>query len=554
MLICILEAALTAEEKPYRFWPEYKQTPIGECAEQKWTPADAVLPGWDFSLPTSVTVKSNSLLVFSRIFSLTKTPNLPPISMKANPVLSIWVPWKELEPEEDDYRFDLLKPIIDAAAAKGYGVEIRPLTAIAKNKNQKDVGAAPSYLSSKYSVTVLQEEKQGASIVNYDVTHPDFHRRYLKFVREFGRSGLPQNPTVKIIVVGYASPSFGDEGIGPKGMDPKDEPAHVKERLDAWAEACAGVTQKVMMCGVSEYGFSKGFGRRGGFVENYIYRIPDESIGQYIDENGYLCVDERAPMIDHGSANGEENEEYEEKYAGPKGQYGLTTESFPYRYFSSSLRMMQMRNNIVLLNPFSLIPELTAFVSLEMGRTVNDTADVWCFLRENRINAGTIEGKTWRSRAVSDEEKRSGVPCRNFERWLYQRDSAGYKTEAVLPIPMPIRQWMIQKGCDTDMIARAGEKIGFAVDDRFLPGTPQQVTFKITFYDRVKGTLTLVWRTASGEMKYPVIAAGDDVIRTATIHTTAVFNAKDISYDFEIHSPERVPVCMVRVVKSPGNP
>lgn len=75
-----------------------------------------------------------------------------------------------------------------------------------------------------------------------------------------------------------------------------------------------------------------------------------------------------------------------------------------------------------------------------------------------------------------------------------------------MPIPMPVRQWMIQEGQDADFIARRGSKIGFTVDDRFVANSPASVVFKITFYDGVKGEWNLVCRDNSGEKKYGIRA------------------------------------------------
>ena len=54
---------------------------------------------------------------------------------------------------------------------------------------------------------------------------------------------------------GYASHSYGDEGIGPVPEDKNpDKFGHVLERLDAWAKISKGVERKVFMGGYSEYG------------------------------------------------------------------------------------------------------------------------------------------------------------------------------------------------------------------------------------------------------------------------------------------------------------
>jgi len=540
-LFLSVAGALAAEENPYRYWPSYQKVPLTDYAEPTWTPHNTIATGWDFSLPPSVTVSPRSYLVFARIFNLSKEPKLPPVRIKANPVLSIWVEWKELEPERDRYDFERLKSFIGLAAAAGYGVEIRPITAIAARNGDRTRGSVPGYVTALGTPILNDPPKKGDGISHYDPSHPDFHRRYMKLVQAFGKSGIPTNPTVKSIVVGYSSETYGDEGIGDCSKQ------HVMERLDAWAHACQGVAGKVMMCGKSEYGFSKGFGFRDGMVEVYMYQIPDAANGQFIDENGYLTTDEKAPIIAKGGLNGDENETYEEKMS---FRFGPTT-LFPYRYFSSTLRAIQLRKNIILLNDFSPIPDLTAYLSLEMGRTVKDTPDVWCFLRENQMQPWSYNGRAKKMGYYGDFSTSGPVPCKNFERWLYQRDSEGYETQAVLPIPTSPNHWMMAPGHDKDLIARAGTRIGFAVDDRFLPETPQSVTFKITFHDGVRGTMNLVYEGASGRVQYPIIATGNDVIRTATVHTTVLFKAKGLAYDFEIHSPEKVPVSIVRVIRSP---
>ena len=134
---------------------------------------------------------------------------------------------------------------------------------------------------------------------------------------------------------GYASHSYGDEGIGPVPEDKNpDKFGHVLERLDAWAKISKGVERKVFMGGYSEYGLSKGFVIRRGFVEMYLYHIPDEIIGQRIDPNGYLYVDEENKIIKSGVRHGEENEEYSEMWTEPRTRYrfGRTTDSFQYRF------------------------------------------------------------------------------------------------------------------------------------------------------------------------------------------------------------------------------
>lgn len=69
---------------------------------------------------------------------------------------------------------------------------------------------------------------------------PEFHSRYIKFIKALGESGIPQMEEVKGLFLGDASPSNGDEGIGPfpeGNAEGNDTVQHVIKRIDAWAEA-----------------------------------------------------------------------------------------------------------------------------------------------------------------------------------------------------------------------------------------------------------------------------------------------------------------------------
>ena len=529
----------------YSPWPEYKRVKVADVKPQPWRTGDDIIDGWDFSLPPAVTVSDKSLLCVSR-----NIRQLPKLNFPANPVVSLWVRWKDLEPNEGKYKFDKLIADIKTAEQAGYGVVIRPMTAVWESLNYPDESkttdrmrrgkkCAPDYLVTKYNVPrIKQKPKTNWRLVNLDVTHKDFHRNYLKLAAAFGKAGIPQMKAVKGIIVGYASPSWGDEGIGPHG---KGDPPHVRERLDAWSAACKGVAHKVCMGGASTYGFAKGFGVRGGFVEMYLYKLPNANIGQCVDQRGYVTVDEIAPIIKTGAFSGDENEEYEEGWTHRFG----ALESFTYRYFTSSLRAIQMRRNYLLHNPFSIYPAMLPFVSQEMGRTVKDSPDVWCFLRESYLRPNVVS-----KRKPTPEERKLGSPARNFERWLYQRDTKGFQTAPAVKIKMPVKQWIVQKERQFDFVARAGKKIGFAIDDRFLAGGPHSVAVKISYFDMPKGELRLCYKTPKGPASKTVKLQNTGKLKTATFFLTdAVFNAKNLDYDLTIEGDKEVVISFVRVVK-----
>jgi hypothetical protein len=278
------------------------------------------------------------------------------------------------------------------------------------------------------------------------------------------------------------------------------------------------VEDKVFMGGLSNYGQSKGFGIRRGFVEMYLYHIPDNHIGQLLDDNGYLFVDESNDIIAKNLFHGEENEEYEEKWAtAERGfRFGKNTNSFPYRYFTANLRLLQMRCNYLLQNEFSLLPEMLTWVSLELGKTKHDAPDAWCFLRESYIRGNET------------------LPVKNFERWVYQRDIPGYETKPVIKIEHPIEMWMVQPGKYYDFIARQGNKIGFDIDDTFLSSN-QEFAVKISYLDVGKEFWSLMFQGKKGIEKRSIKNENTGQIKTATFFIDGDFKNKTSSFDLEIH-------------------
>lgn len=510
--------------QPFAYWPDYNQTPIAEISQETWINTDHVVSGWDWSMPAWLIPASSSKLVLARNADLgtNRINNLPEVNFPANPVMTHWINWKAIEPSEDSYKWEQLIANINSCSAKGYKSIIRFMTC------QVD-RSVPAWLNALN----LPTRDDG---LNLDPADPTFHSKYLDFVADFGASGIPAMDDVVGLYVGYASTSWGDEGIGPvKGeSDPSSNDAvpHVRERLEAWAAITTGMRHKMIMGGYSDYGFSLGFGIRRGFVEHYMYHTPDPVMGQLLSSEKYMYVDETNPIIANNLYNGEENEEYEDSWVDRFGP----TNGYPYRYFSSNLRLLQMRCNASLFNGFSLMPEMFAWLSLELGRSRTDAPDAWCFLRETYIRNGV------------------NANVKNFERWIYQRDSPGYETEAVIPIDKNYSSWMYSDSYPYDYIARKGKKIGFAADDVVFPtDIEHNVAIKISFWDGVAGTLKLVYHDDSGPHEKSIVASGTDAIKTATFFLTAKFDAAGFNYDFELHSEEEVPVSFVRVVKNESN-
>jgi len=514
----------------YPYWSTYHKTPISEIENPEWIAKDKIIEGWDWSLPKTVKPSAQSYLCIARNFGLSKKriEELPEVNFKANPVISHWVKWAELEPVEGEINFKPLIENISLAYNKGYGSIVRI--------HFSATDFAPDWIK-KYNIPIRKEHKENPKKRNYEVSHPEFHEHYLNFITALGKSGIPKMTEVKGLFLGYASPSNGDEGIGPYpegNATANDTVQHVRERIDAWAKACEGVEQKVFMGGLSNYGFSKGFGIRRGFIEMYLYHIPDEHIGQMLDNDGYLYVEESNHIIEKNLFHGEENEEYEEKWATQEREFrfGKNTEPFPYRYFTANLRLLQMRCNYVLNNEFALLPDMLSWISLELGKTREDSPDAWCFLRESYLKGN------------------NGRPVKNFERWVYQRDAVGYETKPVVKIDHPIEMWMVEPGMYYDYVARQGEKMGFDVDDEFLLEN-RKIAVKISYLDTEKGTWSLVFQGEKDLEKRTIKNENSGSIKTATFFITPDFKNKTLPFDLEIHGEGdfKPSISFLRVIK-----
>jgi len=527
----------------YRYWPAYEQKYYTE--PQPWVQRDHVIDGWDWSLPPSVKPSKKAFV------QLGHAAREPIMNLPLRPVVEVSWNWKNLEPEEGVYNFEPLISTIKQWETRGFGVALKIRASVAdklpappEKKRPKYFEAhisAPEWLK-QYNIPLIYEKpKHDFQIVNYDVMHPEYHKRYLRLIEKLGESGIPRMDAVKVAYLGYKSSSQGEEGGGPKNPGPdRIYEKRAFERYDAWAKAFKGVEYKLMPTGggihpqeqiYQNYANKLGMGQRGGFVEMFLYNIPNPALGQIWTDDGYLEVDESCPPIRYNRAFGDENEEYETKWTHRFG----AVESYPFRYWASMLRALQMRRNYLMLNDFTLDPHLLYCVCLELGRTVEDTPDAWCALRENIIRSGGRTG-----------------PVKNFERWLYQRDSDHYRTEPAIAVPHAIRMWMVPKGETFDYIARKGKLIGFAVNDRFLFGHCPPIAIKITYHDIGNTLVQLLCLDKGGK---PIIRSfqckntGD--LKTVTfIIENAAFNGKGMEHDFVIRAATGESVLsMVRVIK-----
>lgn len=557
-------AGLEAQELLGSDAPTWADWGAVSTAATQWNPQAGSQLGYDWTLPDTAQMSKMGRMVTVRTFNLNKywknvLQAAPQLTLPgAQTVVEMWIAWKELEPADGVFDFTGLKSQIDILRNRGFKAYLRIMTS--------DKDKAPSYMAglvpSADPARVPHSRGKkcpGSRGQPYDIEDQKFHSRYVRLVNEM--AAYCQDDVVTAVFVGWMSCSNGDEGIGPSNHGYLDggEPTSVKERLKAWKQACAGHEHKVVMAGTSRFGLDQGFGIREGFIEMYWYRPPGTADhgsveGHTLGNDGYVTIDEHSPLANSGTTNADENEEYSPKWssewrcarcgtlvgdkggrwssdaslAGSQSRWG-PVKSFPYRYMMSMLRSLQLRMNMLVLDPRSLVnADISKFTALSLGKTREDTLDAWCFL----VSAYTSQGLV-----------------KNWERWLTQRDRPGHPKAQLdarftaTPTKAKTNPIGLPPGRRYDYLAKAATEFGFTFDDVFAGrlASASSAWLKVSFFDASgAGSLSIV-KTKDGDCdRSQQIATmamhGTGDLRTATFvlkaATDIVKSARGSGFDF----------------------
>ncbi len=482
----------------------------------RWRQEDHTVDGWDWSLPKWV--------VAARYSGVAVNEKMVGPQFPARIQRTVRPSWRQVEPTEGTYDFSTLREqIVRASEAGKYAVKMGLTASVWETRYFRSLtdktirrttpGTAPAWMLDHGVPKIVEEPNRSIpfQVVNLDIYHEAYHRRYLKMVRALGRSGIPRMKELDLCYLHLVSRSRGEEGSGPKAGDPRR--ALYEQRLAAWAEAFKGVTHK--LCNVSHkpediaLAVKLGMGQRNGFVEHYMMHVPNAGLGQLLDKDGYMLVDETHPLIAENRASGDENEEYtvhhETRFGG--------IEHWPHRYRESMLRVLQMRRNFIWAEwgRWLIDPPLLHYVALELGKSAADAPDAWCRLRESYVP--DRPNRNWRT----------AIPARNFERWCYQRDADGARAEPTEKLDVPKQMFEYHKKHLYDYTARkthaaAGQKeMRFGLAETFLAGGPHAVAVKVTYVDTGRGRWELAYHAGAGKIgARAVTCAETGKTRTAT--------------------------------------
>ena len=519
----------------------------------EWRDEEDCIDGWDWSLPPGTRPADNSAMAFGDAPKDFKFPG--------NRLTVVSTSWRELEPVESTYAFHILQEKIDRAIEKYPNTKVMifiygSLWRQHFKESPTNPGHVPEWLSEYPWFGTHLENWQNVwpffQLENADIYEPEYNKRYMKFLRELGKSGILKSPVVGPVMIKGKSGSMGEEHGEPK-PDTKEFPVWL-ERLDAWIDMMGDDVYK-LVTGTTDPPWAKimadrGIGTRSGFAEMYLLRMESEVLGQYIDEEGFLCVDESVPMIAEQRYNGDDNEEYvvgrHETRFGP-------VEFWTHRHHESSLRILQMRRNFLIRYHVGINPNMASYVALELGRTVEDAPDVWCYLRKSYL--GT-------------DSRKEPKATRHYERWLYNRDASGHNPEYGERIDIP-RETSGKPGSRNrhpdhhyEYTARITQSssgnpaLSFDIDDRWLPEKSVLIYLKITYTDRGNGTLQLQYMNRIGQLVRRSVQCEDSgSIKTVTfriddLKTGNQLSLQDHPMDFRIVGMDGdIPVNFARIIK-----
>jgi hypothetical protein len=350
----------------------------------------------------------------------------------------------------------------------------------------------------------------------------------------------------------------GEHGFNPQVLDD-----WISSRFAAYAEAFSGVEYKLVWVGKQgawrylnsgEYAdlalrlvqdaWSLGAGNRSSAIEYYHNWLNEPALGQAVDENGYLTVDETIAPLSSVRFFGDENEEYGDSWVWRFGG----RENEPVRYRMSVFRALQMRMRFLwtCAEAEEINPALSRYTAMSLGKTVETSPDAWTYLKES---------------PVTTHESPVGV-VKNFERWLQQRDLPGGMT---VPAQRTFREFNAggnyQGGASTwyDDLARRTDVVSgnacifFDLDDRFRAEGPVQI--KVEILDDSSASWHLEYSNGGSSLQATPSFENshDGQIKTVTfeIADARFVNGLQNGLDFQIvcEGPGDVTVRWVRLIR-----
>ena len=419
--------------------------------------------------------------------------------------------WKQLEPSEGQYRWDLIENFLASQWAKGKPAALHLQT----YAGQAGGLMVPSWFQSRYPDAVLTCGTE--KIPKY--WHWAYLQKYGNFVRALGQR-FDGDPRLEFVIMGVGV--YGetqpcveayDQCMRDNGLSGPLWVSTVKQVVDMYGQAFH--TTRVVIPGTPRF---QHICERKEWTDYaaLTYGIGDfhaamqaDADSQFIpDKPGFEGCGTVDPILKWGLTypTGQEAYQYmtpteEETYWGVLGVLHRHNTWLTIDYSPQDWRgwlLQDAQGNVRYYN-FPILE----FANRYLGRTLQDTPSVWVAMRES--------GYLWYPE------------CGNFDFWLYQDDSVPGGKTVVVTYRTGLNFPTTTAGCAITNKTEQGVNLGgswvgkeswitrrtdaasgnpymfFKVDDGYLFNTNQTVTVTVTYFDRGTDRWDLFYDSTSGE-------------------------------------------------------
>lgn len=566
------------------------------CVKQNSSKGIVVTEGINWSLPEHVQLTPNSGLSWIRgewewVYDWNK---MYPIQDSSANYFAQYIVfnWAEVNPLPDVYNFSQLDEEIERIVNSGIstlGFAFWPLIyARSVVGDEKSHGTGmyygtpmiPEWLSDFSLITNKPLWLNGykevgflndGMVVNWDPKSA-YYPALEQFLDTLG-SRYKDNPKLVWVDTRYNDPFWGEgclrcsvkeftRATTELGLSPESLKKSLFHFVDIWARAFSGYEYKLVMSNaepklegfsdnfadvskeIYQYANKMGLGGRDGQVEEW-NRYISEGYGISVDSMGYMIFDEEfRPALDGRVwyTENENNLSGSDRF-GPDSLAG-------YRWFTSTMRLLQMRRNWVWISKKSVFkwPEITRYMQLSLGKTVSTSPDAWCLLRQGHelIRYGDMAGQ---ERIIN-----------NFERWLYQRDilpDGMSKPASKVDISF-MGQFSSARGFEYEArktdVQSGNNCLYFKMEDRWMNSKLENSKLFVSYLDVGKTKWELEYYNDNRLTQTPEI-----INQNSGLWKTACFEIENISsgtgfpsgmdFRIKVKGSENLTVKLVRIVK-----
>ena len=215
----------------------------------------------------------------------------------------------------------------------------------------------------------------------------------------------------------------------------------------SWTEIAAPYNKR--MPAIAKHALNRGIGNRDGQIEHWMrYTQTVYGMGVTPSSNGTCTLDMNEQFAKNNANRywGTENEEFGDYYW-VTDYYG-SIDNQPHRFFTSSLRALQMRRNYMTLHggamqklkdPIYKTQDFLRYLDKTLGKQMVNTPDAFILLGERYVANFRLEEFP----QIKQCQSQGGTAFRSFGRWVSEKSDS----QPAMRIDLPIRLTGMAVGC-----------------------------------------------------------------------------------------------------------